>query len=155
MGEALHICMQLLCFNRKMQSDNCSITSQFDPTQIFFLQIDEHALTDKRYQLGKDPFPIYTVTDKQSKQEKGGLCLSVIIQVLLCSCLLLYVGVFCLQTPGLRSLHMKQVIPSLERLWKPPASAASLTTAQRKNTSLKWTCFTCKVCHMSLLIFAV
>ncbi len=40
---------------------------------MFFLQIDEHTLTDKRYQLGKDPFPIYTVTDKQSKKEGGGL----------------------------------------------------------------------------------
>ncbi|KAF4113935.1 hypothetical protein G5714_006480 [Onychostoma macrolepis] len=35
-------------------------------------EIDEHTLTDKRSQLGKDPFPIYTVNDKQSKQEKGG-----------------------------------------------------------------------------------
>lgn len=44
---------------------------------VFFLQIDEHTLTDKRSQLGKDPFPIYTVTDKQSRQEEGGgLCLS-------------------------------------------------------------------------------
>ncbi len=129
---------------------------------MFFLQIDEHTLTDKRYQLGKDPFPIYTVTDKQSKKEGGGLFILFIfsserIKELLCSCQLLYGGVFCLQTPGLRSLHMKQVIHSLERLWTPPASAASLTTAQRKNTSLKWTCCTCKVssCHMSLLIFAV
>ncbi|KAL1273587.1 hypothetical protein QQF64_026401 [Cirrhinus molitorella] len=38
----------------------------------YMKEIDEHTLTDKRYQLGKDPFPIYTVTDKQSKQKEGG-----------------------------------------------------------------------------------
>uniref|UniRef100_A0A671L3C5 Cytosolic phospholipase A2 gamma-like n=1 Tax=Sinocyclocheilus anshuiensis TaxID=1608454 RepID=A0A671L3C5_9TELE len=38
----------------------------------YMKEIDEHTLTDKRSQLGKDPFPIYTVTDKQSKQEEGG-----------------------------------------------------------------------------------
>ncbi|XP_058633065.1 cytosolic phospholipase A2 gamma-like isoform X2 [Onychostoma macrolepis] len=38
----------------------------------YMKEIDEHTLTDKWSQLGKDPFPIYTVTDKQSKQEEGG-----------------------------------------------------------------------------------
>ncbi len=42
---------------------------------------------------------------------------------------------------------MKQVIPSLERLWTPPASAASFTTAQRKNIRTNLTCCTCKVKH--------
>ncbi len=62
---------------------------------MLFLQIDEHTLTDRRSQLGKDPFPIYTVTDKQSKQEKGGgRCLSerisvlVLVSVVICWCFL-------------------------------------------------------------------
>uniref|UniRef100_A0A672RFE3 Cytosolic phospholipase A2 gamma-like n=1 Tax=Sinocyclocheilus grahami TaxID=75366 RepID=A0A672RFE3_SINGR len=38
----------------------------------YMKEIDEHTLTDKWSQLGKDPFPIYTATDKQSKQEEGG-----------------------------------------------------------------------------------
>uniref|UniRef100_A0A672SPS0 PLA2c domain-containing protein n=1 Tax=Sinocyclocheilus grahami TaxID=75366 RepID=A0A672SPS0_SINGR len=65
----------------------------------------------------KDPLPIYTVIDKQSKQrEEEGLCFCLKETELMCSCQLLYDGVFCLQTPGLRSVHMKQVILSLELL---------------------------------------
>ncbi|CAM4546899.1 unnamed protein product [Leuciscus chuanchicus] len=43
-------------------------------------EINEHTLSeqwDQQGKDGKDPFPIYTVIDKQSKQRnKGGLCLS-------------------------------------------------------------------------------
>ncbi|KAL0194384.1 hypothetical protein M9458_012680, partial [Cirrhinus mrigala] len=38
----------------------------------YMKEIDEHTLTDQWNQHSKDPFPIYTATDKQSKQEEGG-----------------------------------------------------------------------------------
>ncbi|KAL1273586.1 hypothetical protein QQF64_026400 [Cirrhinus molitorella] len=38
----------------------------------FVKEIDEHTLTDQWEHLSKDPFPIYTVIDKQSKQQGGG-----------------------------------------------------------------------------------
>ncbi|XP_073696285.1 cytosolic phospholipase A2 gamma-like [Garra rufa] len=38
----------------------------------YMKEIDEHSLTDKWCQLSKDPFPIYTLTDKQSRQGEGG-----------------------------------------------------------------------------------
>ncbi|XP_050965600.1 cytosolic phospholipase A2 gamma-like [Labeo rohita] len=37
----------------------------------YMKEIDEHTLTDQWNQHSKDPFPIYTVNDKQSKQEAG------------------------------------------------------------------------------------
>ncbi|KAL0194267.1 hypothetical protein M9458_012563, partial [Cirrhinus mrigala] len=48
------------------------------------------------------------------------------------------------QTPGLRSIHMKQVIPSLELLWTPVTLAASFTKALRKIIRMNLTCCTCK-----------
>ncbi|KAI2646742.1 Cytosolic phospholipase A2 gamma [Labeo rohita] len=65
--------------------------------------IDEHKLSEQRDQHSKDPFPIYTVIDKQCKQCKDnkGLCWCVSERI---------------KIPGLRSVHMKQVIPSLEHL---------------------------------------
>ncbi len=74
---------------------------------------------------------------------------------LLSLCQLLYDCVVCLQkqqTPGLRSVHMKQVIPSLEILWTPPASAASLTMAQRKHQPEMDMLYLqgIKLCHMSV-----